>query len=98
VAILDTTGEGADTGQGMARANLNAVRGIYDEGARRGSVSPVEVYAEDSVQVLVFDDRQETLEVVGRRVLLSMPESATPGGPPNETQVTRAGSERPVPR
>jgi hypothetical protein len=65
VAILDTTSEGADTGQGMARANLNAVRGICDEGARRGSVSPFEVYAEVSVQVQMFDDRQQTLEVVG---------------------------------
>jgi hypothetical protein len=65
VAILDTTREGADTEQGMARATRNAVGGIYDEGAHRGSVSLFEVYAVDSIQVLVFDDRQQTLEVVG---------------------------------
>jgi hypothetical protein len=33
----------------MALASVNAMRGIYDEVARRDSVSPFKVYAEEIV-------------------------------------------------
>jgi hypothetical protein len=65
MAILDATRGGADTGRAMARANVNAVRGIYDAVARRDSVSPFEVYAEYIDQGQMVDDRQQALKAVG---------------------------------
>ena len=51
----------------MARASVNPVRAIYDEVARRDSVSPFKVYAEEILQVQMFDDRQQAPKGAGRR-------------------------------
>jgi hypothetical protein len=67
MALLDATRPGADTGRAMAPPNVNVARGMYDEVARRDSVSPFDGYAEDIVQVQVRDDRRQPLTAVEAR-------------------------------